>query len=162
MFIGTTFIYNNYIGTVRVSFEQTVYEIAEDERTLRVCVGMETMEAFSSNFAVQITSTDKSAQGVLFIFSEVFHTLLTNSAGGVDFEVLSTEVTLTGNSTCLDVTVIDDSVVESTETFTLTLSSADQLISVMNGVTAISILDNDSKSLHCYSYTETFLIGCPL
>ena len=92
----------------------------------------------------------------------MFHTLLTNSAGGVDFEVLSTEVTLTGNSTCLDVTVIDDSVVESTETFTLTLSSADPLISVMNGVAAISILDNDSESLHCYSYTETFLIGCPL
>lgn len=69
LFIGAAFIYNNYIGTVRVSFEQTVYEIVEDERTLRVCVSMETMEAFSSNFAVQITSTDKSAQGVYLFYS---------------------------------------------------------------------------------------------
>ncbi len=80
------------------------------------------------------------------------HALLTNSVGGVDFEVLATEFILTGDSTCLDVMVIDDSVVESTEVFTLTLSSADPLISVINGETTISILDNDSEST---SYTAT-------
>ncbi len=47
-----------------MSFEQTVHEIAEEEGTLQVCVSMETMETSSSHFTVQITSTNKSAQGI--------------------------------------------------------------------------------------------------
>ncbi len=65
--------------------------------------------------------------------------------GSVDYVLSPIELTLTGSSTCFNVEVMDDTNVEKTEVFTLSLSSTDPLIRVTDREANINILDNDSK-----------------
>ncbi len=52
-------------GVFGVGFEQTEYTVSENERTVQVCVTMETVEEISSVFV--ISYTDHSARGMCLL-----------------------------------------------------------------------------------------------
>ncbi len=67
--------------------------------------------------------------------------------GSVDYLISITEFFLSDISSCFKVEVVDDSIVEHTEEFSISLSSTDPLIRLNNSEATIFILDNDSKNL---------------
>ena len=60
-----------------------------------------------------------------------------------------------GNAMCVDVTVIDDSLVERNETFTLALVSNDTAVYVTSQTTAVVIVDNDQVAFGFVHNTYT-------
>ena len=56
--------------------------------------------------------------------------------------------TSSGNNAmqCLDVTITDDTALEDTETFTVTLTTADTVVMLGNNETTVSITDNEGSS----------------
>ena len=54
-----------------------------------------------------------------------------------------------GNTECLNVTIMDDNALEADQTFSVTLTTSEEDVGVVNGMTTVTITDNDSK-LRCY------------
>ena len=63
----------------------------------------------------------------------------------VDQELTFTAADMVGSAMCINVTIIDDTVLEGDESFTLSLSSADPVLFGTNQASVV-IIDNDGKS----------------
>ena len=50
-----------------------------------------------------------------------------------------------GDMQCIDVDIIDDIIVETIETFTVTLTTASSVVALGNNVTRVTITDTDSE-----------------
>ncbi len=56
-----------------------------------------------------------------------------------------------GEQVCVNVSVVDDLILENTETFTVRPNSTDQDVIIANSTaTIVEITDNDSKSALCW------------
>ena len=153
-------------GTVSVGFAQEMYEVTEEEGVVRVCATAQTLEDLQNSVQVHVQTVSGSAQGMhnyMWLTCEfevhachemkgngIFKltcALLTHSEGD-DFEQVSTDIMLTlNNRTCVNITIKDDSVVENSEEFTLTLNTTDPLIHIANSEVVVRITDNDRKLL---------------
>ena len=60
-------------------------------------------------------------------------------------DLVFTAGTSNGTMQCINVTIIDDSLVESNETFTVTLITSNSVVELGNNLTTITITDTDSK-----------------
>ena len=72
------------------------------------------------------------------------------TGGGRDFLVLNQDLTITaasnGSRECFDITIIDDSIIEDTESFQVSLTSATENVVVTNSSSAtVRITDNDGR-----------------
>ncbi len=76
--------------------------------------------------------------------------LLFIAAGASDFTTLSTDVIFTSGSTdndvsCVNITILEDYVLEGYQTFTLTLTTSDSDVVLGTEKAMIIILDNDGS-----------------
>ena len=71
------------------------------------------------------------------------------TGGGRDFLVLNQDLTITaasnGSRECFDITIIDDSIIEDTESFRVSLTSATENVVVTNSFATVRITDNDGR-----------------
>ena len=64
---------------------------------------------------------------------------------GVSADLVFTAGSSNGDIECIDVDIIDDRVVETNETFTVTLTVSRSVVALGNNVTRVTITDTDSK-----------------
>ena len=64
---------------------------------------------------------------------------------GVYTDLVFTAGSSNGDIKCIDVDIIDDRVVETNETFTVTLTASSSVVALGNNVTRVTITDTDSK-----------------
>ena len=64
---------------------------------------------------------------------------------GVSADLVFTAGSSNGDIECIDVDIIDDRVVETNETFTVTLTASSSVVALGNNVTRVTITDTDSK-----------------
>lgn len=50
-----------------------------------------------------------------------------------------------GDKKCVNVTIVDDSLVENNEEFSLTLTTSDSAVSLTSSEATVTIIDNDGK-----------------
>ena len=76
-------------------------------------------------------------------------TLLDCTGGGRDFLVLNQDLTITAASNesrgCFNITIIDDSTIEDTESFQVSLTNTSDNVIVTNSFATIWITDNDGR-----------------
>ena len=63
---------------------------------------------------------------------------------GVSIDLVFTAGTSNGTLQCINVTIIDDSLVESNETFSVTMTTSNSVVVLGNNLTTITITDTDS------------------
>ena len=63
---------------------------------------------------------------------------------GVPMDLVFTAGTSNGTMQCIDVTIFDDLLVESNETFTVILTTSNSVVELGNNLTTITITDTDS------------------
>lgn len=77
------------------------------------------------------------------------YSFLNCTGGGRDFLVLNQDLTITaasnGSRECFDITIIDDSIIEDTESFRVSLTSATENVVVPNSFATVRITDNDGR-----------------
>lgn len=118
------------IGTT-ITFDKTDYYVYENDTSVEVCVSRYG-GVLSRPLNLAITSSDGTASDLK------------------DFSKLLLAIPLSesdGNRLCINVTIIDDLLLENDETFTLLLTSADSAVSVELNMTTVTILDDDSVTL---------------
>lgn len=76
------------------------------------------------------------------------------TGGGRDFLVLNRDLTITATSSdswkCFNITIIDDSIIEDTEFFRLSLISTSDNVTVLSSRATVFLRDNDGR----YECTE--------
>ena len=78
--------------------------------------------------------------------------LLNCAGGGRDFLVLDQDLTITpasnGSQECFNITIIDDSIIEDTEFFRVSLTSTRHNVIVTSSLATVWITDNDGRCKH--------------
>ena len=90
-------------------------------------------------------ATMDTGSGNLYYLNEVFFIINFLAMGGLDYTVTMESITLTPAEPlqCIDVNIMDDSVFEESETFTVSISSAPADVTPANAMTTINIMDNE-------------------
>ena len=114
---------------VRVGFEQANYTVSEDGGTLEVCA-VSPAYTRSQTVTVRISAADGSARrGADYTFSDADLTAFTGA----------NEV----QRRCVDVTILEDDIVESDEVLTLSLATAAARTELTPAVATVTIEDNE-------------------
>ena len=141
---------------MNVTFEQQTFTIGEDDGSVTVCVRV--TGEFERPVEVNISTEPDSAQGESSLCARLQHFYRCIDCcgpiiGGSDFmsvsEVLIFEPSLNVSRLCVMVDIVNDSVLEEEQTFSVVLSTADPDIIVQEAPAVIFIVDNDG--IYCSS-----------
>ena len=141
---------------MNVTFEQQTFTIGEDDGSVTVCVRV--TGEFERPVEVNISTEPDSAQGESSLCACLQHFYRCIDCcgpiiGGSDFmsvsEVLIFEPSLNVSRLCVMVDIVNDSVLEEEQTFSVVLSTADPDIIVQEAPAVIFIVDNDG--IYCSS-----------
>ena len=122
----------SYIHTaVNIGFEQTLYSVQEDAAQLKVCVVIEGA-TLARSVELTISSSNGTAQAPQD-YAETFYSI----------SYLQSD----GERKCINITIVDDDIIENTETFSLRLASVDVAVSVISDELTVTILDDDQVTL---------------
>ncbi|CAI8022061.1 Extracellular matrix protein FRAS1, partial [Geodia barretti] len=117
------------LSVVSLTLEKSEYRVTEGEISVRVCANFSESDVIDRTVLATLETLPSDSAMAMTDFVPVVQTLTFNS-----------NVLL-----CVDVEIYDDSVLEDTETFSITLSSSDpQVIVGAVGVASIIISDDDS------------------
>jgi hypothetical protein len=144
---------------ITVQFAEDAIVVAEDIAMGRfqVCV-----DASSANFAedieIMLSYSSITAQGidisvVVLLFFQVSLSIAIIMTEGSDYVMVEPTLVFSGTSMagdamlqeCFSVDIVDDSVYEDLETFTITMSSMNPRVEFTQPVLTVSITDNDSE-----------------
>ena len=75
---------------------------------------------------------------------------LSSTAGSDYYDPVVTTVTFEGGvmSVSYPVPILNDNVIEDTETFTVTLNTSESYVNIVDGTATVTILDDDSELYH--------------
>lgn len=137
-------------------FDQSSYTVAEGEGPLEVCVAID--GALGVTVDVNLSSQDGTAEGitqgnfllVITSLSMLRHNSVLHCVGDDDYDVVNEVFIFSPEGDpiqCLNISIIDDELVENTEIFTLLFTvSADYNARVLSDKPAtVTILDNDEQ-----------------
>ena len=134
---------------VSLTLEKSEYRVTEGEISVRVCANFSEADIINRTVLATLeTLPSDSAMGTLLLALNstcstypFLHTAMT------DFVPVAQTLTFNSNVLlCVDVEINDDSVLENTETFSITLSSSDPHVIVgAVGLASIIVSDDDCK-----------------
>ena len=149
---------------VSLTLDKSEYRVTEGEISVRVCANFSETDVIDRTVLATLeTLPSDSAMGKLLLALNstcstysFLHTAMTDFVPVVQTLTFNSNVLL-----CVDVEIYDDSVLEDTETFSITLSSSDpQVIVGAVGVASIIISDDDCKlSPHSISSLDPFFLS---
>lgn len=139
-----------HLSGVTVGLEQTSYTVEEGSGTLSVCAVLSGMA--QRNVTVTLSTVQGIAQGKYTFFFQNRGTCVNSCiafrlTADSDFTSTTIELEFQPASTraCGNISILEDSRLENSETFSVELNTTDQAV-VLNPMMAIvSIADNDSK-----------------
>ena len=137
------------IVDVSMSISSVVGSVKESSRMVQVCVTLSAVEAIERNVNIMLISSDDT--GITYSLSNLIDKITYSIAGhGHDYvSVMSNQTFITGSSDgytrCINISIIDDHVLEDIETFSLRLFNTDPDIVLGDDVALITIIDNDGN-----------------
>lgn len=137
------FFFFTFAG-VEVSFSQDSYTVAEGDNLINICVNLSGV--IERNVTVTFTAVSLTAQGFL--------------DGDCDFISVVSNLTFQPGSAlqrCTPVIVVNDSILEMDEVFSVILSTRDRAVNFGQESANVTIIDDDSKFLQCISTVLTFM-----
>lgn len=140
-----------YIG-VEIILTEPEYSIGESESDVTVCAGIISGEAAIPVEVVLMTVSDGNAQGkssIVYTFIRI-HLYLLHPIAETDFiPLMSTALTLTGTDggNCSTISILDDSVVEGNETFSVQLSTSNAAVDITQSSAMVTIIDDDAVTI---------------
>ena len=146
---------------VEVRLDQPGYSTAEAQSPVTVCATL-TEANIERNLVVILSTGDDTAQGdsgVNIILFTIISCIVLSTAGAGDYVSISRPLTFTPGSgsqqRCTDIIILDDSVVENTESFIISLTTSANNADHVNfnsfETAIVSITNDDSKHQHlCY------------
>lgn len=131
---------------VDIQFQDVFYEANEGSSPLQVCV-VRTGE-IASSISVTLTSTNITATRKSSIVSygaidNIFNALLT---AGDDYSSINEVLVISPTQDpvqCIEVTIVDDDIVESSEAFSISLTTNQPGVNFESDETTVTIMDND-------------------
>ena len=128
-----------------IEFDNDIYEVNEEALIVTLCLSV-TTSTLCRNVSILITTMDISATGsnickIWYWYFKFFYFL-----GGTDYVQAQTPVFFNQNTTqnCEVINILDDTLVESTETFQVSLSTSDPIIFPLQSV-SVTIIDNSDR-----------------
>ena len=118
-------------SVVKIGFEKILYSVQEDTVEQEVCIVIHG-GSLARLVNLSVFSSDGTAQAP-GDYAQVFYLIAYSQS---DRE-----------RKCINVTIIDDSLVENTETFTLSLLTEDASVSLIQSSLSVMIIDNDKVML---------------
>ena len=125
-----------------------VLSVAEDEGTVQVCATLIT--SFVTEFDITVTLATSNGTGMcvqqlaLPCVNNCVSATNCSDYLGVSMDLVFTAGTSNGTMQCINVTIIDDSLVEPNETFAVTLTTSNSDMELGENLTTITITDTDS------------------
>ena len=150
MFVG---LFSHTVVSVR--WEETNYEFVEGHmEPTNVCVVSSGEREIP--FIVTLSTTSGTAQGKHRPCSSIKHHIYNQSIifapfflGELDYQgFVGADLTFDASESrrCLDIGLVDDSILENDEFFTILLASTNQRILIVTNSRTVTIIDDDSKS----------------
>ena len=135
---------------INITIEFGTYNTAEGLGSVEVCAVLDSgMIEVGQTIITQLETTPGSASNGKNKLSAAVDDSVTTLLTAADFGELNPPATLTFTSTqsrdCANIGIIDDNLIESTESFTVTLSSTNFQVNILNSNALVFIADNDSK-----------------
>ena len=119
------------LSAIDIGFEQTLYTLQEDVTQQEVCIVIEG-GALARPVDLVISSSDVTAQAPDDYKKINYLTSYSHNDGA---------------RKCINITIVDDDLVEATEAFVLNLTSKDEAVSLMSNQLTLMITDNDKALL---------------
>lgn len=145
---------------MNTSIEQDAYTVNETNGSVTVCVRLE--GDLERSVIVNLTTLSDTAQGeysaqgvldVLCIYTEIFilvnlfcTVLLSQCTDGLDFTSVQMSLIFVQGTTiqCMEIPIMDDIVLEDDESFSVSLSTNDGAVNILQDQAVVTITDNDS------------------
>ena len=138
-----------------IGFDAATYTFNETDSTDSISVSVSVQSrSLDRDVVVTVQTVDGTATGETVIhvhvhrhFSCVVHVLLFLPPATNDYTTVFMELTFSGGNTAQTVMIpiVGDNVVESTESFTVSLTTGDSAVMLNSSTTTVTIQDDDSK-----------------
>jgi hypothetical protein len=143
---------------VEISIREPEYSVGESESVVTVCVGIISGEAAIPLEAVLMTVSDGNAEGkhsIVLNYSKssarvLYTCMCDHPIAENDFVSLtSTTLTLTGTDgeNCSTISILDDSMVERNETFSVQLSTSNTAVDITQTSVMVTVIDDDAVTV---------------
>ena len=137
-----------------IGFEQVMFVVQEDIQIVTICIAstVELERTVSVDITVSIGSVESkykmfSNQKIIFILC-IFHMPLIFFVIGEDYVAQTFQplvFTADEVQNCINIEIVDDTIVEPNENFSLVLSTSEERVTLSPDSAEIIILDNDCK-----------------
>ena len=121
--------------------------VNEHGGNLRVCARLSTMAATEIDVFIMLTTRNGTSKATCLAKNYNF-IIMDAGVDGLDYSTVSSlELIKSGSrngaSACVDVTILDDAVLEESQNFALAMTTEHSFVKLGTNVTTISIIDND-------------------
>ena len=125
-----------------IAFNQSIYEVSEELTPFSVCIELQNAVSINTNLTLRLQTEE-------------------NTASTDDFESIINEERSVNGSTCYEISIISDDLLEEEEFFTISIDSKDTRLKINNPSAQIRIEDRNSKTLlNTHSKTIRCLSFC--
>ena len=144
---------------MEITLQQTAYTTSENNGTITVCAQISSGN-LETEVGINLTTVDDTAtsagyQIYIYYFTRIRY--ITNNYFSDPADFLATDVQLSfsegssvGNLTCTDIQILNDTILESVETFEVLLKAVDANVTMLPAIASkatVVILDSDGKSV---------------
>ena len=142
-------------AAVTIGFDATAYTFTETDSTVSRSVTVSVQSgSLARDVVVTVQTMDGTATGGSLIHRHckcVIHVLSFLPPASSDYTTVSMDLTFNAGTTnqTVMIPIADDTVVESTESFTVSLMSVDSVVTLNPSTTSVTIQDDDSKISLC-------------
>ena len=133
-----------------IGFDVASYTITESTTSVSVSVSVQSGTTLARDVVLTVETMDSTATGEALIHrhcTRVIHVLSFLPPASSDYTTVSMDLTFNAGSTnqTVMIPITGDTVVESTESFTVSLTTGGSAVTLNPSTTTVTIEDNDSK-----------------
>ena len=110
-----------------IAFNQSIYEVSEELTPFSVCIELQNAVSINTNLTLRLQTEE-------------------NTASTDDFESIINEERSVNGSTCYEISIISDDLLEDEEFFAISIDSKDTRLEINNPSAQIRIEDRNSKT----------------
>ena len=140
---------NDISTAVTVSIPPMV-SVGEEDGMVQVCATLSAVEDTERDLTITLATSNGTGKHVIHYYQSMIYSFPTTALSGTDYEAVTSDVIFAtrssdGDEECVNITILEDDALETSETFTVTLTTSDLDVMIDTNVTTVIILDNDGE-----------------
>ena len=122
--------------------------VSEDDEFAPVCMGLSAQTTTQKSFSVTLPTNDGSGKLMHAMYECLLYSFIFSALASVDYISSSTTVifpsgSTSGDTKCVNITLIEDDALEGNLSFTVSLTTSDPDVMILISTATIHITDND-------------------